>query len=233
MIFPKPQRCRAIVEFSRCVNHKAYVVRLRMERPSSILFIPGQYCSFILGDTVRRNFSFTTPPSLPSAFEICADVTPMGPGSRWILAVKPGDTVEFLGPLGRFVVDDESPRRKVFVATGTGIAPIRGMILDAFEKNPSGEVSLYWGLRFERDLFWQEDFQNIVKKHPSFYYVLTLSRPEGEWLGNVGRVTKHLVHDARDADYYLCGNKEMIYEVRDHLLREKILESQIKSELFY
>ena len=227
-----PQIHAAIVDSLTQVTPKVYVARLQPIVPMQ--FIAGQYGSFIIDAKTRRNFSFATLPGGKS-FEICADITPMGPGSVWLMNLKPGYEAKFLGPLGRFMVDFESPNKPVFIATGTGIAPIRSMIYDFIRKNSAKEVVLYFGLRYEEDIFWDDEFKNLIKRHAGFSYQLLLSQPNSDWKGKRGRVTDYVfVNDSLDkSDFYLCGSREMVREMTDRLLASHIEELQIKTELFY
>lgn len=226
-----PKRHQATVISNIRMSSKVYVARFRVE-DTPFSFAAGQYGSFILAPTVRRNFSFATPPD-GAEFEICADVTPKGPGSVWLTNLTTGDRVEFLGPLGKFVVDKKSLRPKVFVATGTGIGPIRSMVHDLLAHY---ELFLYWGLRFEDDVFWNQEFLGLTKKHVNFHYTLTLSKPTIAWKGVDGRVTDHLFDQKEplsNFDFYLCGSREMVNDVTNHLLAKNVPNEQIKIELFY
>lgn len=232
MIIPK--RHQATVVSNIRISSKVYVTRFRVE-DSPFSFTAGQYGSFILAPTLRRNFSFATPPD-GAEFEICADVTPMGPGSVWLTDRKEGDREEFVGPLGKFVVDSESGRKKIFVATGTGIGPIRSMAHDQLRLNTNEPLWLYWGLRFEEDVFWHKEFLTLTNTHPNFHYTLTLSKPTIAWKGVDGRVTDHLLDQAEplvNFDFYLCGSREMVNDVTDHLYKRNVPKEQIKTELFY
>jgi len=78
---------------------------------------------------------FFSPTTNSSQFDIVVNVAPMGPGSQYFLSCRVGDTVEIIAPLGMFCLTD-SPNKKVFVATGTGIAPFYSMIVDSLSLIP-------------------------------------------------------------------------------------------------
>jgi len=67
-----------------------------------------------------------------------------------------------MAPLGIFVLDKTTLRKKIMVSTGTGVAPFRSMILDYLENGGSDDVTLYWGMRHEEDLYWVGDFSGII-----------------------------------------------------------------------
>jgi ferredoxin-NADP reductase len=160
----------------------------------------------------------------------------MGPGSKWTIGLSIGDSATLLAPTGAFTMDTTSTRKKVFVATGTGIAPFGSMIKEYLETGGTAPLELYWGLRFEEDMFWQDMFKGFAAKYPNFVWHQVLSRPTGTWQGLTGHVTEHVVNlkqDLPSADYYLCGNKKMVDDVRTQLLAQNVPSGQIKSELFY
>jgi NAD(P)H-flavin reductase len=127
-----------------------------------------------------------------------------------------GDPISFKGPAGAFYLKDDAARDLVFVATGTGIAPIRSMISAQLEKKTEQVVTLFWGLRSQRDLYYQEELESLAERYPQFSYTTTLSRPEAGWTGAVGRVTT-LIQDrivsVHNLAVYLCGNGGMIRDV--------------------
>ena len=228
-----PKRNKATVVSNKALSSKVYVCRFRVDDDFS--YSAGQYGSFILEPTVRRNLSFATPPN-GKEFEICADVTPMGPISTWLVGAKSGDTIEFIGPLGKFIVNNESLRKKIFVATGTGIGPVRSQVLDETRLGKKEEFWLYWGLRFEDDVFWDDEFRGLTASNPHFHYTLTLSKPTIAWKGVDGRVTDHLFDQKEELsnfDFYLCGSREMVIDVTSRLLQKNVPKEQIKTELFY
>jgi len=130
----------------------------------------------------------------------------------------------------------DSPKRKVFVATGTGIAPFYSMIAAYLKEGGAAEVDLYWGLRHEEDIFWQKEFEQLSRTHPNFRFVLTLSQPSDTWQGKRGHVGDHLFAEEKNlsgSDFYLCGNKDMVADMRAKLTAAGVPDMQVKFELFY
>ena len=193
-------------------------------------FVAGQYGTVIIDGVTRRQYSFCSDPKHTDSVSIVIDTKPMGPGSLYFLSKKVGDALQMLAPLGNFILET-SPRKKMLVATGTGIAPIRSMILDAIQTTP---MTLYWGLRHEIDMYWDKEFTELAKQYPTFHYHLVLSKPEPSWQGKTGHVTDHLaeVGELLDTDWYLCGNKQMIADIKELLLAHHVPDVQIKTEMF-
>lgn len=147
-----------------------------------------------------------------------------------------GDSVKFMGPMGVFAFDAQSPRKKVFVATGTGVAPFRSMIRDYLEHGGTDDLTLYWGFRREEDIFWMGEFTELSTKYPNFRFSITLSQKNDGWQGKEGRVTAHVPVEEVNlpgSDFYLCGSRGMVDDMTALLLSHQVPRAQIKSELFF
>lgn len=215
------------------ISDKVYQVTFGLIDPPTIDFKAGQNMMLLLGEGINRSMSIASPPSLNNQLLMVHDISPMGPGSKWTLGLKVGDEGEIMAPTGGALALIESSRRKVFVATGTGVAPFRSIILDSSSPAP---IVLYWGLRYESDLYWQDELAKIKLTKPNFSYQIILSKPGDNWQGKMGHVTEHVFEEEKDlvnSDFYLCGNKEMIKEVKEKLLSQNVPIGQIKTELFY
>lgn len=211
-----------------------HVYEFTFQVPHPIFFTPGQYVTFIIDGQTRRQYSFAAPYANNNQFTIVVDVTPMGPGSKFFLEKKEGDTVEVLAPLGTFhLFPPTGPI--VFIATGTGIVPFRTMIDDYLQSGGKENMTLLWGLRHEEDIFWKELFDGWVGRYSNFHYTIVLSHPTGAWKGQTGHVTEHIqeeIHGIKTYIFYLCGNSHMIQDVKTDLLAHTIPEGQIKTEVF-
>lgn len=113
----------------------------------------------------------------------------LGVASNFLCDLRPGDKVKVTGPSGkRFVLPaDTAQHDYLFFATGTGIAPFRGMLLDLARDNaarPSpSRVALVMGSPYASDLLYHDELQALARQHPWFTYLSTLSRerqPDGK-----------------------------------------------------
>lgn len=233
----KPIEYEATVAWVKKLAGDFYHVRFDLISPDTISFFSGQYVMFRIGPPKgNHTMSLVSLPSDVHAIEILQSVAPMGQGSKWVLTLNPGVPVSFLGPVGKFVMPTDTGRQKVFVATGCGIAPFRSMIGNYLAAGGTAHTILYWGLRYETDLFWQEEFENLARAHTDFGYHVTLSKPTDGWRGQKGRVTDHVIAETKnlaDSEFYLCGNREMIVEVRQQLTAARVPADQIFTETFF
>lgn len=212
---------QASVRRIRDLTHDVRELELGLREPKDIAFKAGQFISFEvtkegLPFPLTRPYSIASPPSAANQVTLLFNLVAGGPGSTYLYGLQEGDPVSFKGPAGTYYLREDPGRHVLFVATGTGIAPIRSMLLTHFERHTGQPLTLFWGLRFERDLYYQEELADWASRYPHFSYVTTLSQPGPGWGGVKGRVT-NLVQDritsVHNLAVYLCGNGAMISEV--------------------
>lgn len=199
-------------------------------------FLPGQFTSFtdvIGGRPITRAYSVASAPSGTNRFELCLNKVEQGHLSPRLFEMKPGDRMEMRQPLGQFVLR-QPPRDSIFIATGTGIAPFRS-ILQAHLSASSPAFTLLFGVRYESHLLYSDEFEEMALRYPHFRFWPTLTRPEAGWPGRQGRVQTHLAEalgERRDVDFYLCGLKEMVDDVRGVLKAQGFDRKQIFYEKY-
>jgi len=215
------QRFTAKVLAVRQLTHDVRQIDLRLIEPAEIRFKAGQFVSFEVPDArtgrlVTRPYSIASSPSSTQTISLLLNLVPHGPGSTYLFGLQEGDKTSFAGPAGNFYLRDDPARDVLFVATGTGIAPFRSMLYANAERpQPAGSV-LYWGLRSQRDLYYQDELARMTRDLPSASSVITLSRPDPGWDGPSGRVTalvEREIQDVKRLAVYLCGNSGMITEI--------------------
>lgn len=234
-----PQQFKARVAEHIVINEKFQFVHLELIEPDRIEFEAGQYISVDMGEGYRRSYSIASAPSENHAIELCVDITPGKRGSQYFQNLKPGDEMKFMAPLGRFIMTDEDKVKEeklLFVATGSGITPLRSTILDLLEdKNDKRLIRLFWGLRFVKDMFWEEEFRLKHESFPNFHYKLMLSKPPEKWPLLAGYSTHEIEALELDRTWgvYLCGNPEMISEVKELVIKKGVPENQVHFEKFF
>lgn len=184
-------------------------------------FVPGQFISLssVFDDRkVTRAYSIASGPQA-NLFELCLNRVKEGRMSPRLFEMQVNDSVEFQGPLGYFVLR-HPPADSVMIATGTGIAPFRSMLKAHLATHPEQQFTLIFGVRYERNLMYRDEFEMMAADHPNFRFWPTLSRPEEGWTGRSGHVQTHLgeaIGERRDIDVYICGMKLMVDDVRSRL----------------
>jgi NAD(P)H-flavin reductase len=210
---------------NRSLTPEVHELRLRPDDPEGERFRAGQHIWIEIDGETRRPYSIASPPSRHDELLLCFNRIPYGEASNYLAERGAGSRVAYTGPVGSFVVEGESARDLLFIATGTGISPIRSMILDLLERRVTRRIDLLFGTRRVEDLLYPEEFHHLASHFANFRYHPTLSRPtDATWSGLRGRVTAVLPDlfplpalDEREA--YVCGRPEMIRDVRELLLR--------------
>lgn len=157
----------------------------------------------------------TPPPRAPEG-------TPPGKMSSYIFSLKPGDNVTISGPYGEFFIKD-TDAEMIYIGGGAGMAPLRSHIFELFKRrNTKRKVSYWYGARSMREMFYQEQFEEIARENPNFEFNVALSDPlpEDNWTGYKGFIHQ-VLHDEylknhpapEDCEYYICGPPMMLAAV--------------------
>jgi NAD(P)H-flavin reductase len=238
--FSKPQRYQAHVINKEPFSSKVFLFTLQLDTPETISFVPGQFLSVAVAPGVNRSYSIASAPSRTNTVDLLVDVAPGGPGSQYFLKEDVGQPVSFIGPMGKFVLENEEGNI-IFLATGTGVAPFKAMLDDLFEKQIKNkdfqkrQIYLYLGFRHEENVFWHDYFESKTHEHPNFHYLITLSQPTEQWLGCKGYVQTCIDHQLlinSDAPIYLCGGRNMVKGTLEFLREQKVGEGRLHFEPF-
>lgn len=204
-------------------------------------FYPGQFVSLEVprdGERESRPYSIASAPRGNAKFDLCLNRVEGGYVSNYLCDLETNATVEMNGPHGAFVVSEPVEQDLLFIATGTGIAPIRGMLAGLL--GPGRELRhdlwLLFGVRHAETILYRTEFEAWEKAHARFHFVPTLSRPPDDWPGKTGYVQQHLRQmfaQRKDFKAYICGLKAMVDEVRFILKEEMGFErKQIRFEKY-
>jgi Na+-transporting NADH:ubiquinone oxidoreductase subunit F len=222
-----PEKLFAIREYRtevaaiRDLTYDIKEVTLRVKDPPEIRFRPGAYVQLAVpaykpaSPPVYRAYSISSPPSSPGVITLQIRLVPNGICTTWVFDhLRVGDPVTINGPHGDFSLRD-SDRQIVFVAGGSGMAPIRSMLLDMAEKGSTRKATYFFGARAVRDLFLVDEMRALEERLPNFRFVPALSSPEPDdaWQGETGLITDVLARHYERMDRheaYLCGSPGMI-----------------------
>ena len=236
-------QCLAKVVAIKRLTHDVKEIALALINPPKLVFEAGQYIAIEVTEVHKgkarqnnRPYSIVSPPEEEGVIKLCVNLVPGGPGSSYLHGLRIGDEVSFLRPFGYFTIKSQAETALLFVATGTGVAPLYAMIKHLLNQGLERPMTLFWGLRSERDIYYQQDFEALSRQYSFFKFLITLSRPSADWQGPRGRVTELLVSqelDVEDLEAYLCGNMDMIRVVRGMLLEKGMPKRSVHFEKFY
>ena len=204
------------------VDHLSHdVVRLLLKLPENqrLQFMAGQYLNFILADGRKRAFSIANAPHDDQYIELHIRHVDGGEFTDWVFTQMQARAIlRIEAPLGSFVLDEDSTRPMIFMGGGTGFAPLKGQIEQAFKAGMDQPIHLYWGVRSQDDLYLPELPREWMREHPNFHFVPVLSEPDGDWSGRTGWVHEAVLADfadLADTDLYMAGPPPMINAARD------------------
>jgi ferredoxin-NADP reductase len=214
------------IDLSDQTKHLEFAV----EEVDSFCFTPGQFVSIQQpkpdGKVHTRAYSLASTPKQEAGFDLCLNRVESGFLSNWLCDLEEGATIKFHGPHGMFTLR-QPHQDSVFIATGTGVAPIRGIVHWLFERperNAGHEFWLVYGTRHGNGLYYAEEFRQIERDNPNFHYLPTLSRGGEDWPGLRGYVQDHVrgvVGMRRDMQAYICGLHQMV-DANRKLLKEEL-----------
>ena len=208
-------------------------VTLRLPPTASLRFLPGQYVD-IIAQGVRRSYSLANSPRPDNLLEMHIRELPGGVLSAfWFGAAKEGDLLRMEAPLGTFFLRDGSAGPLIFLATGTGIAPVKA-ILEELAAEPAlaqgREVAVYWGNREPCDFYWQPPTGPVPVR-----FVPVLSGRDAAWQGRRGYVQAAVLEDFPDlsgAQIYACGSQAMINSAEELLTSRGLRRNRFYFDAF-
>ncbi len=205
------------------------VVKIKLPAAERLQFLAGQYLDFLLRDGKSRSYSLANPPHDDALLELHIRHVPGGVFSDQVFSsMKERDILRLKGPLGSFFIREDSDKPMIFVAGGTGFAPIKGMLEHAFAEHTERELILYWGVRSLKDLYLAELPLQWQKERPNFSFIPVLSEPAptDQWQGRTGHVHQAVLADFADLSgyqVYACGAPVMVDSARAAFTAERRL----------
>lgn len=196
-------------------------------------FDAGQWVQLIFplqdekGRAIRRSYSIASAPDSSPRFELAVTKVEEGPGSSFLHDVAVGTSLDVKGPAGTFTRPLDTAAPSLFIATGTGVAPFRGMVRHALAAGRTEPLWLLLGVRAPDELLFGDELTALAAQHPHFRFLPSLSRPPSDWTGRSGYVQTHvkalwseLTATHPNAHAYICGVKKMLTASREVLRTE-------------
>lgn len=206
--------CR--VQLMRHAGENTMIVHLKLPSSERLQFLAGQYIDILLKDGKRRSFSLANAPHDDELLELHIRNVPGGNFSQHVFAgMKERDILRFEGPLGTFRLREDSEKPILFLASGTGFAPIKSIAEHAFHIGIKREMVLYWGANTLSDLYMMDLPRKWAEIHENFRFIPVLSAPLAEdcWRGRTGFVHQAVLEDFDDLSghqVYACGSPVMV-----------------------
>jgi len=221
--------------------HDVAILRLKLPVAERLQFRAGQYIDILLKDGKKRSFSIANAPHDDAYLELHIRYQPGGNFSDYVFnQMKEREIMRFKGPLGSFFLREDSEKPLILLASGTGFAPIKGIVEHALHTGVKRPMILYWGARTRADLYCAELVAQWQAEHADvFSYVPVLSEA-GEhdaWTGRTGFVHQAVLDDFADLSpyqVYACGAPVMVESAHRSFIGERGLpENEFFSDAFF
>ena len=218
------------------------VYELHVEKPTDFSFQPGQFMLFDVPLLDHENDVQARAYSIASAgheqeLKFIIKLVPNGRASQWIkLRVAHGTPITMKGPFGTFTLDRETKKPYVFIATGTGVAPMRSHILWALEEQHElRPMHLLFGVVRTEDMFWEQEWKTLESKHANFHAHFSSLIGGSAWHTGKSSIQEQLpqiVPDLSQVSVYICGAPDFVKDLKQRCLEWGMQKSDIHSESY-
>lgn len=216
--------------------------------PKELVFTAGQYLILPVMQSadqiINRLYSIASSQKNRRHFNLMVKIIPNGIASTYLSKININSEIVFQGPAGVFIMR-QTPRQKIYLVTGTGLAPVWSMI----ESGTAGNIPQYllWGLPYFKDMYFFDKLKEQANINPNFHFTICLSREKNLNMISekdkkhfvLGRVTgglDSLITDYRlkmtDCDSYLCSGREIIESLKSYSEQKGAPKEQIFFERF-
>ena len=216
---PDAERLRMAAEVVSIEPLNADIVAVKLKPAQQLAYRAGQFIRLYKDDDQSRCYSLASVPELDDHLEIHVRAVPGGQVSGWVhRELRAGDAVEIADSSGLcFYVDDRPQQPLLLLGTGSGLAPLYGILRDALNQGHRGPVWLYHGSTTPQGLYRTRELAALAERHPHFHYVRCVSEgevPEGFRTGTPldAALADHPVLDGWRV--FLCGHPELVRKGR-------------------
>lgn len=210
----------------QCIAPSVY--QLRFRKPGTFTFQSGQFVLFDVpllddaADIQPRAYSIASAPSEQDLLFVIK-LVPNGRASRWIeKSLDVGTAVRMQGAFGNFKLDPSQEKQYLFIATGTGVAPMRSQIHWALkEQADTRQMHLLFGVLKQDDLFWINEWRKLEDEHPNFHAHVSCLSGGADWHGESGSLQDRLprlLPSLPSPSIYICGAPVTVKVVKEQCL---------------
>lgn len=212
---PEQRFCQATVTNKQLLNAETLLLTLRTDQ--ALDYYAGQFVNLKRGDGLQRSYSIAN--NRIHAHSLTFHIRRLAGGrfSAWAHdELQMGDVLEVSDPQGLcYYLPSAQPRNLLLIGTGSGLAPLAGIISEALHHSHAGEIHLYHGSREMDGLYWIEEMRGLAAQHGNFHYTPCVSRgdaADGVASGRANDVAMRQLPDLKGWRVYLCGHPDMVQQ---------------------
>tara|TARA_B100000989_G_scaffold289882_1_gene262343 strand:+ start:984 stop:2846 length:1863 start_codon:yes stop_codon:yes gene_type:complete len=204
-------------------------------------FLPGQFLSLTVNiedKKIKRSYTIASSPTQRGHLELTIKREEKGVVSRFFHdTMKKGDKIEVTAPSGNFTFTGEEHDSIVLIAGGVGVTPMMSALRYLTDQYWPGEIFLIFSVKTKKEIIFNEELQDLARKHSNVHIAITLSQPKGDkWSGFTGRITKEMLNqvipEITSRRFHICGPNIMMKEMKEMLLELEVPQDMIKQESF-
>jgi len=226
-IVVKTLPCR--VERMEKLTEEVMALYLKLPTNERLQFLSGQYIDILQKEGKPRSFSLANAPHADELLELHIRNIAGGEFTHHVFnGMKPRDILRIKGPLGKFFLHEDNPKPIVFVASGTGFAPVKAIIEHALHIGFKREMHFYWGVRKQSDFYMLDKAHDWEARGIKFTPVVS----EEKWDGRTGFVHQAVLDDFKDLSgyaVYACGAPVVVEAAH----REFTTQRGLSNDSFY
>ena len=213
-------------------------MHLRLPANERLQFLAGQYIDILLKDGKKRSFSLANAPHDDALLQLHIRHVPGGLFTDQVFStMKVRDILRFNGPHGSFYLREDSKKPMIFLAGGTGFAPIKALVEHAIAENCTRPIHIYWGAKARVDLYMPDLPEQWAAAHANIEFVPVLAEPAADdaWTGRTGLVHQSVTVDHQnlsDFQVYACGSPGMIDAAKRDFLAAGLPEEEFFADAF-
>ena len=220
---------------SKINSESLNVKTFKIKTESVFNFVAGQFITIIHkkeDKVIRRSYSISSYNKNKTEFEICVKLVKNGEFTNILFKKKENEKIEFIGPYGFFNLK-ENEKNLVFICVGTGIAPIKSMLIYLEKIKSNKKITLICGYKDEKSILYFNYFENLKQKlNMEIFYCLSQEKHERHFNGRILKFLETSNMDFNNKDFYICGIREMVEDTITFLKEKNLLKSSIVAERF-
>ena len=223
------------------LNSNTYLYHFDLLEPKEITFKAGQYLMLKVPSDkgpVSRLYSIASPNTVRNSFELIIGIIPGGLASNYLISIKENTEIIFQGPAGIFGLK-ENNRPRIFLVTGTGIAPVLSMLKS---QPQTSKTHLFWGLKTYKEIYLFDElkqFENVkicLSREQNLKMIPGLDRKYFN-LGHVDvcfmkQFNNETMKQLNNFDFYLCGGRQIVESLSQFLVAKNVPKENIYFEKF-